>query len=209
VVRNAGTIRFMGTATERRGGAGRSEQSVDEVVNALLVASRALVALAARSMTEVENTVTLTQFRTLVVLETHDGINLNRLAELLGVNASTAMRMIDRLIAAGLVSRRGNPKRRREVVLSLTAAGERMVRRVMNRRRDEIAHVVEHMPSAQRTSMIEALRMFSDAAGEPLPRGQAALDWVTDQFGSAAGGQRQSPSSTARSREANASGCPA
>jgi DNA-binding MarR family transcriptional regulator len=182
---------------------------VDEVVNALLVASRALVALAARSMTEVENTVTLTQFRTLVVLETHDGINLNRLAELLGVNASTAMRMIDRLIAAGLVSRRGNPKRRREVVLSLTAAGERMVRRVMHRRRDEIAHVVEHMPSAQRTSMIEALRMFSDAAGEPLPRGQAALGWVTDQFGSAAGGQRQSPSSTARSREANASGCPA
>jgi DNA-binding MarR family transcriptional regulator len=209
VVRNAGTIRFMGTATERRAGAGRSEQSVDEVVNALLVASRALVALAARSMTEVENTVTLTQFRTLVVLETHDGINLNRLAELLGVNASTAMRMIDRLIAAGLVSRRGNPKRRREVVLSLTAAGERMVRRVMNRRRDEIAHVVEHMPSAQRTSMIEALRMFSDAAGEPLPRGEAALGWVTDQFGSAAGGQRQSPSSTARSREANASGCPA
>ena len=68
---------------------------------------------------------TLTQFRTLVVLDSHGVINLNRLADLLDVNSSTAMRMIDRLLAAELVTRQDNPANRREVLLDLTDAGRR------------------------------------------------------------------------------------
>ena len=40
----------------------------DELVSALLTASRALVGVSARSLAHVEDAVTITQFRTLVVL---------------------------------------------------------------------------------------------------------------------------------------------
>ena len=146
-------------------------------MTALLTVSRVLVAVSARSLSEVEDTVTLTQFRTLVVLDSHGEINLNRLAELLRVNASTAMRMIDRLLVASLVTRRDNPANRREVLLGLTPAGRRLVRRVTRRRRTEIARIVAAMPSAERGSLVEALRAFADAAAEPEPHRAAELGW--------------------------------
>jgi DNA-binding MarR family transcriptional regulator len=149
---------------------------IDGLVTALLTASRVLVGVSARSLAHVEDAVTLTQFRTLVVLDSHGEINLNRLAELLDVNSSTAMRMIDRLLVAGLVTRRDNPTNRREVLLGLTSAGKRVVRQVTTRRRGEIARIVTAMPATQRGALIAALRAFADAAGEPDP-GRSALGW--------------------------------
>lgn len=140
---------------------------VDDLVTALLTASRVLVGVSARSLTRVEETVTVTQFRTLVVLDSHGEINLNRLADLLDVNSSTAMRMIDRLLVADLVTRRDNPANRREVLLGLTRAGQRIVRQVTTRRRTEIARIVEAMPADQRVTLVTALRAFADAAREP------------------------------------------
>jgi DNA-binding MarR family transcriptional regulator len=154
-----------------------SAESVDEFVNAILVASRVLVGISARSLAEVEETVTVTQLRTLTVLATHDGINLNGLAELLDVNASTAMRMIDRLLVAELVTRRDNPENRREVVLGLTPAGSRIVEKVTARRKREIKQIVARMSATHRANMIRALRAFSDAAGEPDIALEEALGW--------------------------------
>ena len=154
-----------------------SDDSLDEFVNTILVASRVLVAISARTLAEVENAVTLTQLRTLVVLDSHDGINLNGLAELLEVNASTAMRMIDRLLVAELVSRGDNPANRREVVLGLTPAGRSIVRRVTARRRQEIKLIVERMPATHRAGLVRALRAFSHAAGEPELSSESSLGW--------------------------------
>ncbi len=149
---------------------------VDELVTAVLTASRALVAVSARSLAELDETVTITQFRTLVVLENHEGINLNSLADELDVNSSTAMRMIDRLLAAGLVTRQDNPANRREVLLGLTAAGTDLVNSVTRRRRTEIATIVSAMPAERRTELITALHAFTEAAGEPSPR-ISSLGW--------------------------------
>ena len=152
---------------------------VPELVTALLTASRVLVAVSARSLADVEDTVTVTQLRTLVVLDGHPGINLNRLAEILDVTASTAMRMIDRLLVADLVTRQDNPANRREVLLALTDEGRRIVERVTATRRAEIARIVTAMPTNRRAEMIAALRAFADAAGEaaPGPEDAAALGW--------------------------------
>ncbi len=142
---------------------------VDAFVTALLTASRVLVGVSARSLADIEDTVTVTQFRTLVVLDGHGEISLSRLADLLGVNASTAMRTIDRLLAAGLVTRRDNPANRRTVLLGLTTAGKRVVGQVTARRRTEITRIVSAMPATQRSKLISALHAFADAAGEPEP----------------------------------------
>ena len=160
-------------------GAGFEESAVDELVTALLTASRALVGVSARSLGEVEETFTLTQFRTLVVLAGHGPSRLNRLAERLDVQASTALRTVDRLIEAGFVARRENQADRREVVIELTRAGRRLVDSVTRRRRAAIEQVVRAMPSGRRRDLVEALIAFAAAADEPLVTADAAtkLGW--------------------------------
>lgn len=155
------------------------EDPVDEVVAAVLTASRVLVGISARSLAQVEESVTLTQFRTLVVLDGHGASRLNQLAERLDVTASTALRMVDRLIVAGLVDRRENAQDRREVVIDLTADGRKLVRKVSRKRRTEIERIVRAMPPGRRRELVRALVAFAGAADEPAVVAEAAtrLGW--------------------------------
>jgi hypothetical protein len=50
----------------------------EAMVNALLTASRLLMAVSARSLASVEESLTLPQFRMLVVLDTRGPVNLTR-----------------------------------------------------------------------------------------------------------------------------------
>lgn len=140
---------------------------VDRVTEAVLTASRLLVAVSARSLNEVEDKLTLPQFRALVVLASHGPLRLTHLAEHLAVNPSTAMRMAERLVAAGVIDRSPNPDNRRESIMSLTDTGREVVEQVTRRRREEIAAIVERMPAAHRDRLVEALEAFNAAGGEP------------------------------------------
>lgn len=161
----------------------REDQPVgdaDDLVTALLTASRVLVGVSARSLADVEGSVSLTQFRMLVVLERRAGTNLAGLAKSLGVNASTALRMVDRLVDARCVERHDNPGNRREVVLTLTPHGRAVVADVTARRRAEIARIVSGMATRERVGLVAALQAFAEAADEPDPAtsgGSAALGW--------------------------------
>ncbi|MDI3387709.1 MarR family transcriptional regulator [Streptomyces sp. B-S-A8] len=150
-----------------RSGVDEGAVEVDEVTRAVLTASRVLVAVSARSLAAVEDRVTLPQFRMLIVLSSRGATKLVDLAELLGVAPSTAMRMVDRLIAAGLADRRVNPRNRRETLLQLTDAGRRIVTDVTARRRQEIAGIVERLTPERRAALVAALTAFSEASGEP------------------------------------------
>lgn len=154
-------------AASSTGNAVASGPDIDQYVSALLTASRALVAISARSLASVEDHVTVPQFRALVVASTRGETNLNRLADDLGVAPSSAVRMIDRLLAAGLVTRRQNPHNRREVLIGLTPAGAGIVETVTSARRRELARVVASMPANERSPLIEALDAFARATGEP------------------------------------------
>lgn len=169
----------MSKATLPEAGTAPAFEGTDELVTAFLTASRVLVGVSARSLAAVEGTVTVTQFRALVVLDNHEEINLNTLADLLSVTSSTAMRMIDRLLLAGVVTRRDNPGNRREVLLGLNDEGRRLVRLVTEKRRIEIARIVAEMPRSRRTELVMALRAFAQAAHEPEAGAQTsdALGW--------------------------------
>ena len=80
-------------------------ESADSVVDAVLSASRVLVAVAARSLSDIAEEVTLTQYRTLVVLASRGPQNLVGLAEAVGVTPATATRMCDRLVKKKLIVR--------------------------------------------------------------------------------------------------------
>jgi DNA-binding MarR family transcriptional regulator len=77
------------------------------------------------------------------------------------------MRMVDRLIAAGLADRQTKPGNRRETLLRLTEEGRQTVEDVTARRRGEIARIVERLSPTQRLALIEALAAFNRAGGEP------------------------------------------
>ncbi|KAK1176975.1 MarR family transcriptional regulator [Streptomyces sp. NBS 14/10] len=144
-----------------------SASDAEAMVTALLTASRLLVAVSARSLAAVEDSLTLPQFRMLVVLDGRGPLNLSGLAGELGVQPSTAMRMIDRLVAAGVVARGVSAEDRRTSVISLTKPGRRIVVEATARRRQEIARIVESMPAGQRRHLVEALQAFTEAGGEP------------------------------------------
>jgi DNA-binding MarR family transcriptional regulator len=147
--------------------ASHAADPVESVVDAVLRASRALVAVAARSLAAVDHDVTLPQYRALVVLASRGPQTPGELAGALEVHASTATRMCDRLVAKRLVHRGRRPSDRRTVELRLTARGRRLVDSVTARRRAEILRVVERVPMSQRRAMVRALHTFGAAAGEP------------------------------------------
>lgn len=140
---------------------------VDAVTDALLTASRLLVAVSARSIAAVDEAITVPQFRLLVVLDSRGPLKLTGLAEHLGVNPSTATRMVDRLVTTGLINREANPASRRETVVSLTDTGTAVVRSVTEHRRDLITAIVSRMPDNARHGLVRALTSFTEAGGEP------------------------------------------
>jgi DNA-binding MarR family transcriptional regulator len=152
---------------------------LDGFVGAVLAASWLLVGISSRSVSDLDKRTTLTQFRTMAVLSRRRSVNLSRLATELGVNVSTAMRSIDRLIAAGYASRTENPASRREVVLCLTAEGEEFVAAVVSRRKAEIARLLAAMPEPSRDLLVSGLRTFVAAADSVglRPAAPAVLGW--------------------------------
>jgi DNA-binding MarR family transcriptional regulator len=144
-----------------------ANESLDVITDALLTASRLLVAISAQSIGKVDESITFPQLRTLVILSNRGPINLATLAGLLGVQPSATGRMVDRLVAAGLIDRLPHPTSRRELLAALTKRGREVVRQITAYRRSEIAQIVEKMPPAERQGLVRALTAFTAAGGEP------------------------------------------
>jgi DNA-binding MarR family transcriptional regulator len=143
-----------------------------ELVDALLSASRAMVALAARSLADLDSEVTLPQYRALVVLASRGPQRVVDISTELGVNPSTGTRMCDRLVRKHLIRRYRSQTDRREVRLTLTPAGEQLVREVTDRRRDEFVRMVKAIPAESHKPVADSLRALAESIGE-LPE----KDW--------------------------------
>jgi DNA-binding MarR family transcriptional regulator len=145
----------------------QSSPKAGQVVDAILHASRVLLAVAVRSLAAVDDDVTLPQYRALVVLASRGPQRPTALAEALAVHPSTITRLCDRLVAKRLVQRAESPTNRREISIRLTAKGRRLVDTVTERRREEIATIVARVPTRERATMVRALHTLGEAAGEP------------------------------------------
>jgi len=150
--------------------------SQDELVDAVIAASRALVAVAARSVAAAGEDVTLVQYRALVVLASRGPQRVADLAAALGVNPSTATRMCDRLVRKRLARRQRLTTDRRTVRVALSDQGRELVAEVTLRRRSEVATILRRMPTSARGQVIDALRAFAEAAGES-PEQSWSLGW--------------------------------
>ncbi|HEY2794281.1 MAG TPA: MarR family transcriptional regulator [Micromonosporaceae bacterium] len=136
-------------------------------IEALLVASRAMVAIATRSLTDVDQEITLPQSRALILMATRGPQRIIDIAEDLAVAPSTATRMCDRLVRKGMLRRHRAAADRREVKVTLTPAGRDFVATITARRRRELERVVDAIPVDAYEQVVAALQALNAAAGEP------------------------------------------
>jgi DNA-binding MarR family transcriptional regulator len=141
--------------------------AVDETaVDAVLTASRTLVGVATRSMGAAAEDTTIAQYRALVVLASRGPQRMVDLARSLEVTPSTAGRMCDRLLRKGLIRRTRARADRREVLVSLTAAGRAVVDEATARRRALLAGILGRLSGREQLAVASAFRAFARAAGE-------------------------------------------
>jgi DNA-binding MarR family transcriptional regulator len=144
---------------------------------AVLAASKALVGVAARSLAPVEEELTLVQFRALLLVVEQRVTSPGDLATFLDVHPSNATRLVERLVAKGLVTRDGAADDRRTIVLEATVAGRALIRQVLEQRRRDIDHILERMGD-EAEAVAAALAHFAAAAGESADDAWR-LGWVS------------------------------
>jgi len=158
------------------GSSGAAPGDAAAEVDVLMRASKVVSAAIAHSLAVADAKVTLPQLRVLVMVEDGAPLNMSAVAEGLGVNPSNASRTCDRLVRSGLLDRREDPDDRRNVVLSLTPAGRRVVRSMLGQRRTIFQQVLDGMRAADRAKLSAGLTAFSDAARDISVRGVGLSD---------------------------------
>lgn len=111
------------------------DAAVDEITEAVIGAARVLNNVSEQALADAGAGLTVPQLHMLTVLNERGPSSVAALATELDVNRSTALRMVDRLVAAGTVSRTDNPANGREVVVKPTRAGTALIKKVGTRRR--------------------------------------------------------------------------
>lgn len=141
---------------------------------ALDEAAEALLGVWDTAREKATNRLSGSQLRALLVVEQDEGINLGGLAGNLGMILSSASRLCDRLVAAGMLEREPGRADRREIALSLTSAGRALLDEVRAERRDQLSVVLARMSPASRASLLTGLQAFS-AAARPAEEPAAAV----------------------------------
>ncbi|MDF3289820.1 MarR family winged helix-turn-helix transcriptional regulator [Streptomyces silvisoli] len=123
-----------------------------------------LVAVWSRAFHLAAPHVSTLQLRALEALEDRRKLNLTGLAAELDIGMPTASRLCDRLEAAGFLERSVQPRNRREVLLSVTAQGRRLLDDIAARRRRALAAVLTAMDPEERAALVRALQAFLAAS---------------------------------------------
>ncbi len=116
------------------------------------------------------------QFMVLRWLHRAGPIAATRWAERTGTSPSTVTALLDGLVEQGYVRRGRDPHDRRQVLVSLTPAGHRLLERVDRGRQKRLREVLKGLPKGEIERAVAALepvaRRFS-VAEPPAPRSRA------------------------------------
>jgi DNA-binding MarR family transcriptional regulator len=132
-----------------------------ELAAAVDAAAESLILTVGRSAEDLHPKISPPQLRALLVLEQRETTNLGELAAELGTIASSASRLCDRLQAAGLIVRRPGRPDRRAICLELTEEAVRLLERLREARRSQLAAIVGQMSTAGAAALLSGLEEFS------------------------------------------------
>ena len=106
------------------------------------------------------------QANTLVALEHLGEVTMNGLADEMLLHGTTMTRMVDSLVARGLVERLTDPRDRRVVRVRLTPAGSEAAGEVRRRRRESMAKAMQGLPESDRHDSLSGFRRVVALAEE-------------------------------------------
>lgn len=134
---------------------------------ATLRAVRALHEAMAEAAREAGDGLTPVQLSGLrLVAAAEDGATVAQVAEVLGVAASNASRLVDRLVAFGVVHRERATADRREVRVTLSGAGRRLLKKIDDAQVVRLERVISGMSVDQRIALVAALQAPASGRGE-------------------------------------------
>jgi MarR family transcriptional regulator for hemolysin len=96
------------------------EECVREVLDVIPMVMRSL---RAEFRSHRGNDVSIPQYRTLMFLRRSPGMSLAEVADHLGITPPSASKLVDGLVARGLIDRQESPADRRRIALALTTSG--------------------------------------------------------------------------------------
>jgi len=116
----------------------------------------------------------LTEARVLYELANHDGITARELANELGIDAGYLSRIMKKLNELGFIEKRVNEKDKREVTLTLTAAGRKAFQPLDVAARAEVKKMMAKLPEPEQKKLVAAMATIREALG-PEDRGEPYL----------------------------------
>lgn len=138
----------------------------DREIDAFQAATRDLIGIAMRSLDTLESEVTLPQFRLLLGLSDLGCAPSSRVADALGLNASSVTRLADRLHLSGHLTRGADQRSRSVVTLELTPLGTAAVAKVLEWRRCELHRILGSLDPETRSDTVTGLERFHHIIGE-------------------------------------------
>ena len=135
-------------------------------VAALELMTRALVGITLHSLEVLGGTVSLPQFRLLLIASGLGRVPSSRIAAQAMMRPSSVTRLADKLEAAGLLERGTDPRSRSIVTIEVTPAGLDLVSRVVERRHELIGAVLRRMDPADSQAAARIARQFTSLAGD-------------------------------------------
>lgn len=116
----------------------------------------------AQSRTPQSEELTLAQYYLLLPLDPSGALPVSRLAELAAISAPTATRFLDGLERAGLVRRERSNADRRTVLVSLTQAGRKRMKRKYRRLVDRRRRLYQRLAPEEREQSERLLRHLAE-----------------------------------------------
>jgi DNA-binding MarR family transcriptional regulator len=102
--------------------------------------------------------VTPGQFGVLALIEANAGLSQTRLAEILGIDRSTLVAVIDKLEDQGLVERAARPNDRRSHALKLSREGQTRFETLAKLVKKHEARIARQLSARERQTLIELLQ---------------------------------------------------
>jgi len=104
------------------------------------------------------NTLTMAQFRTLSFLGHHGTASVSKIADFLELGLPATSKIIDGLVTAGAITRRGDPADRRRVLLEINEKGRNQLLATRAITHNHLANMLAPLAEIDRAKLLEALR---------------------------------------------------
>ena len=105
--------------------------------------------------------ITPTQFSALVRMSDNGECSQNHLGRLAGMDVATIKGVVDRLIQRGLAKSRPDPKDKRRLLVSLTVAGEELIRDMKEAGKVITAETLKPLTAQEKRSLLKILKKIT------------------------------------------------